>query len=339
MPVLAFADDHGATLIAALGGQQPAEILKTAEWREPFECLDRDFALILVDDDGSEHRKYACHDAGNTLVSMFYLEQAVDQLNPAAIKTAAANLAELGRHQGLEIPENITKLAELSLLDPRDIIDERRVHFRPPRVRSAEKVASGPYERLREIQSGWDDMEPHEKRAAAVELHEFSQQVPLQVPRAIDRYAGDGLSEKFASHMKARLPYVRDPELASEYKRLAKVAGVLAPNEVVSVLYELDNRAGLRWSGGDRYGEKIADPFLCVFDRVKEAEYSWNHGGEFTNERQLDIFPYKPNAEKIFRDTFTEALWLRFKANPLGTFKSMPVEQQILVSRMVRQRE
>lgn len=340
MPVLDFADDHGAALYAALDDKKPAEILKTAEWREPFEGLDRDFALILVDDDGTEHRKYACHDPGNTLVSMFYLQQAVDHLNPAAIKVAAANLAVLGSHQGLEIPEEISKLAELELLDERDIMDERRVIYRPPMAAlPTEKQAKGPYVHLAAVEAAWPDLAPEEKRASALELTKLASEVPLSVPQYIERYSGETLGEKFASHIRMRIPLVRDPALAKEYMRLGKVASVLDPGEVVGVLYELDNRAGLRWAGGDRYGEKVADPFLCVYDHTKEAEYSWNHGAEFVSETDLKAFPYRLNTRHLFEDTFSEGTWMRFKDDPVGIFKSMPLEQKILVSRMVRQRE
>ena len=335
MHVLDFTDDLGASLTAALQDGPVPELLKTAEWREPYEALDRDFALILVDDEG-EHRKYACHDPGNTSVSMFYLAQAKDRLSPAAVKVAAANLARIGEEQGLAIPESIQKLAA-GLVDARDIIDERRVRYRPPapQRRVREKLAG--FNLLGDIQRRWDDFAPHEKRASAVALRLESERVPLAIPDEIYAYSGEDLSPKFASHMGQRARSVRDEALSEEYTRLGKVAAVLGTEAALQTLYELDKAAGFYWRGGDFYGNRMADPYLCVYGTEKEAMWSWSHGGDVVNQAQLLSFAAKPESSRVFTLTFSDGLWLRFTKDPLGTFKGLPVEQQILVSRMARQ--
>jgi hypothetical protein len=334
MLVLDFNDDLGATLAAALQGGDVPELLKTAAWQEPYEALDRDFALILVDDE-REHRKYACHDAGNTSVSMFYLANTHARLSPTAAKVAAANLSRIGTEQGLPIPVSVQKLAS-GAHDAREQIDERRVHYRPVLQQKAAAAPTG-FDRLKAVEQQWPDLEPHEKRAAAVSLKAESQSIPLDIPDSIYAYSGEQLNPKFAEHMKQRQRWAPNEEIGGEYLRLSKVANVLGTQSTLETLYDLDKEAGLFWSSGNRYGEKLADPFLAVFGTTKEAMWSWNHGGDMVNQAQLIHFASKPESSHVFKQTFSEDLWTRFMRSPVGVFKTMPLEQQILASRMARQ--
>jgi len=342
MPVLDFADDHGQSLMTALGA--PPEFLKTAAWVEPAEALDRDFALILRDPkSGEEVRKYASHDAGNTAVSMFYLTQAQGFLGAAALKTAAVNLRHSAAYQGVPIPDEVSKLASLELISNKDVIDERRVYHRPPRRSVTSPVAAklAGFNLLSSAKEKWPDLQPHEKRAMALRISKTAEFIPtMQVPRHIHRYTGTQLSEKFASHMKRRLDYVRGEELRTEYQRLAKVASALHPDEVARLVFQLDANAGLRWRGGDRYGEKLADPYLCVYDAPpKEAEWSWTSGADYTNATQLEMLAANPEAREIFTSTFTDELWQKFKAGPVETFTSQPEHSQRLMARMANRHD
>ena len=99
MRVIDFQDDLGASFIAA--GIAPPEILKEASAAEPYERRDRDFALILVDEQGRSHRKFACSDPGNTWMSLWYLENVDNGLPDYAVKQASANLYQISRDFGL----------------------------------------------------------------------------------------------------------------------------------------------------------------------------------------------------------------------------------------------
>ena len=340
MLILDIQDDQGALIASMLGDDEPGEIIKTAAHLPADELLDRDFALILIDDTGHEHRKYACHDAGNILVSMAYLQHAAERrfLNETAIKVAADNLSSLAEDFGLEVPAEVQKLASLEI-SPRERLDERRVIYRPPRRERTVKRASGPYEMLKTAQATWHDLPPQEKRAAAVSLFEAEQSLPISIPDHIARYSGDQVGDKLAAHMRVRATLTADPELQQEYGRLAKVASVLGPEATVQTLYRLDNAAGVRWAGGDRYGEHIVDPFLAVYDHTKEAEFSWYHGAENVSAAQLWNFCCAEGSRYTFEKTFADGKWASFCKDPVKAFQGMPLEQQILVSRMARQAE
>lgn len=341
MFIIDVADDLGAsfkTFADEVGVDSLADTVKTAAWLEPAKARDRDFALILVDDDGSSHRKYACHDPGSTLVSMFYLERAQPLLNPAAVKVAAANLGRLAKDWGLEVPAEIEKMAmaPLPVGAEKDIVDERRVYFHPQKAASTAPAPSGPFVKLAHTKLAWHDMAPQQRRAAACELVKAASTTPVVVPPEIARYAGEKLSSKFAYHMGVRIEHCADHECVEQYRELVKVASLFPPDNVVDALYMLDEAAHLRWAGGDRYGEKIADPVLAVYDRVKEAAYVWTEGGDHVTEHDLVMFRTREAARTYFTSTFTDALWEKFEKDPVGTFRAMPSHQKVLLSRLAR---
>jgi hypothetical protein len=72
----------------------------------------RDGAFALrMNNDGQVLRKFACVDAGNTLLSMLYLEQAAEILPEEAVKVAASNLFDFADEFGLQPTEFVKKAA------------------------------------------------------------------------------------------------------------------------------------------------------------------------------------------------------------------------------------
>ena len=69
----------------------------------------------------------------------------------------------------------------------------------------------------------------------------------------------------------------------------------------------------------------------------EEAAFAWYQGGEHVTEHDLSKFRTRPDARRIFTETFTDDLWLRFVADPVGAFKGMNLVQQVLLSRMARE--
>jgi hypothetical protein len=111
MRVIDHHDDLGELFLSSGPVSSCTSLLKEASWREQSDLLDRDFALILVDDQGREHRKFACHDAGNAALSEFYLLNAPHGLGPDAMKIAAANIQEAAQAYGMTAHVRIDELA------------------------------------------------------------------------------------------------------------------------------------------------------------------------------------------------------------------------------------
>ena len=89
------------------------EVIKQAHALSPSDrdrLPDDDFALVLVDQD-QKLRKYACIDEGNTRLSVLYFAANAHKLPEEAQKVAAANLATACNWYGIEVPEEIEKIA------------------------------------------------------------------------------------------------------------------------------------------------------------------------------------------------------------------------------------
>lgn len=113
--VLDVYDDSRGEVLRSLFPDQATlpEQVKTAE---ALSATDRDrlpddaFALVLINGD-QKQRKFACYDAGNTLLSSAYLLKTGGKLPAEAQKLAAVNLCEAHRWYGLEPPPELEKLA------------------------------------------------------------------------------------------------------------------------------------------------------------------------------------------------------------------------------------
>jgi hypothetical protein len=385
--VIDFYDDLGEAYLRSLGENAPSEVTKEAEWREPYDLLDRDFALIIVDGEGREHRKFACHDPGNVAMSEFYLSNVAD-LPSYAVKVAWANLPV-----GPDLKPDLEPLTEE---ERRFVIDERRVHVKtaqmmpgqtgapmankgqmrqpmspgmmsgaagvsmtgaaspvrsPPLMNAStptagsgrtamggaamqQKVgsATSPFDVLRYAVDNWDDLDPYDRHDTAVFLTK-SASAGVRVPDHIYKYGGTELNPVVPRLMEARKSYTVNEQTQDNYDRLGKMASAMDPEDVVEALYLIDEQASLT----PRYGDGIPDPLLCVYGQVKEAEWSWMHGGDMVNESQLKRFAAAPYCSYNMGELFSDDICNRFKKDPMGTFKGLPVEQQIVVSRLATQ--
>lgn len=113
--VLDVYDDVHGDVIRGLFSSFDAvpELLKTAQ---AISQADRDrlpddaFALVLVNGE-DRLRKYACTDAGNTALSVFYFLENAHKLPDDAQKVAAANLVTACGWYDLAVPERLEKVA------------------------------------------------------------------------------------------------------------------------------------------------------------------------------------------------------------------------------------
>lgn len=355
MAVVDHHDDLGE-LFRAAGPKGGVEFLKTASWKERDDLYDRDFALIIMDSQGKEHRKFACHDAGNTFLSQWYLLNAEHGLPSGAVKVAAANLLDaadalgLASHPALTILANegddlpgdgrrvlikaasaATQYAKTASYEPSQIMRPLGKGMSVPLGRH-EKTAST-FDAISALVEAWDDLDPYDRHEAAVDIVKVASDIGAQVPDHIFRYSGTTLNPRFEKVASRRAEYTANPAYQEDYLRLAKMAAALDPDDVVEALFLMDERAGLL----NRYGQNIPDPVLAVFGTEKQAEYSWNHGGDYVTASMLMRYAGSTAAHTALEDVFEEDVVSRFKRDPIGTFKKMPLEQQILLSRMASQ--
>lgn len=120
--VLDFYDDQSAAVLKSIYPTRDdvPSLVKTAHVltsEEQHLLPDDVFALVLTQDDGASLRKYACIDAGNTVLAVEYFLQNQDKLPVEAQKVAAANLSEACRWYDLHPPVELVKVALPSIED------------------------------------------------------------------------------------------------------------------------------------------------------------------------------------------------------------------------------
>ena len=332
MPVIDHHDDLCESFISTVDPESAAEIMKVSSWRESADLLDRDFALIIVDDLGKEHRKFACFDSGNALLSEWYLLNAEHHLPDEATKVAAANIANAMEHFGL-----IPSPATIFCADGHEGQDERRVKVASSLPETKEqhsplrKTASA-YDQIADIRAKWADIDPYDRHDIAVEVVKIASATAASVPAEIFQYSGTSLNPLFKKIAEARRQFSSSEEVQEGYLRLSKMAGAMDPDEVVEAMYLLDEQAQLN----HRYGSRLPDPVLAVYGTTKEAEYSWTSGSDYVTASMLKRYAGSMASNRM-EDIFSEDLKDLFRRDPVTVFQKMPEEQQILVARLASQ--
>lgn len=188
------------------------------------------------------------------------------------------------------------------------------------------------FDLIEDLKHRWHDLDSYDRHDLAVAATKLASAHGAQIPDEIYRYSGEKVSSNFGAYMKQRQEFTANTELQGAYERLAKVASAINPDELVGLIYKLDDDAGLL----HRYGKTLPDPHLCVFDRTKEASWSWIHGGHYINEdqlRRLATGPTRGQMEKLFDSDFVT----EFRKDPLGMFQGLAPDAQIIISNMASQ--
>lgn len=105
------------------------DIVKQAHILSPEErniLRDEAYALVMSNE-GTILRKFACVDAGNTVLSMLYFDQTADRLPIEAVKVAAANLAKAAEEFGIPTT-NLVKQAAATMITRRDPADPKDIN-------------------------------------------------------------------------------------------------------------------------------------------------------------------------------------------------------------------
>lgn len=357
MPVIDHHDDLCESFLAAVDMGEASEIMKISSWKESADLLDRDFALILVDEVGKEHRKFACFDAGNAVMSEWYLLNANHGLPEEASKVAAANIASALEGFGIEPTAATVYWADSSAgSDSRRVkvanttpasytasvgAPTSKMSMPAAKMPSAGMAAKGPsmgvkmasaFDYVSEVANAWDDLDPYDRHEAAVHLVKVASEVGASVPGHIFQYSGTSLNPLFQKIAQARTQFTSNPEVAEGYTRLSKMAAAMDPDDVVEAMFLLDEQAQLN----HRYGSRVPDPVLSVYGATKEAEYSWSVGSDYVTASMLKRYAGSM-ASNAMEDIFSEDLKDLFRKDPVTVFQKMPEEQQILVARLASQ--
>ena len=120
--------------------------------------------------------------------------------------------------------------------------------------------------------------------------------------------------------------------------KLAEARPTLAPDEFAEVLHQFDKVAGLDYL----YDADVIDPYFTTFGLQKTAAEPNDAdtqiiGNDVITNKQLRLLSKSPckEAEGMFGEDFVK----EFKKDPIGIFKSMPMDQKKILGRMANDLE
>jgi len=332
--VIDFYDDSNGDILKKRfpDPQSLPDIIKEGSFLKEEErdrLRDELFALVL--DNGGEHlKKFACTDACNTAISVIYLlDHAKDILPIEAVKTAAANLELACTMYGLDIPEQLSKLAETKVSEISPSLDVTDLEA-PEKAVTADryalkKEARYPIDSYTDAQRAIEYFEKHASMLHPAKRREFSlnitkraDELGIPVPAMIKKYAGASYQDDLTlkGHIALRMEKVGEKKHADLYKGLFEKRGSVTPGVFANMLMEIDSETGLEhlWDGA------ISDPFTSTL-RHKEAGYSYTSSQGYVDEEDLKkLTEFGDLIEKAFGKEFRE----EFVKKPVDVFKSLP---------------
>ena len=299
--------------------------------------LDEDFALILRSEDGSKKRKYACIDAGNTMLSVLYFMEQRDRLPEEMRKVAAKNLVDACMRHGIAAPAVLEKQAG----------DEGGIVYFPEEYLEEDLAAEPvhttsngfPLDTFEEVKQasaafleGYKALHPRARRLMALDIEKRASALGIDTSPEISRYAGTGYSRDLGVGIEIReslLPL--GARHHGGYSELYKRASVTPPEAFAEALAELDVRSGLSeyWDG------YVPDPYFTTFDKI--AEHSeFEHTDGVDKVTATDLQRLADNGRSLLLENFPEDLVDGFGKDPVGIFKSLPVPQKKMIMRMAQ---
>lgn len=194
------------------------------------------------------------------------------------------------------------------------------------------------YEQVKEASAYFGEygkmLEPAERHAYCVNLVKRASELDIRLPDNVRAYG----SEKYASALElevaidARRALVSDEDQRELLSKIAESAGSVPPEDYVVLLTEFDKVSGLNvYYDGD-----VPDPYASTYGFEKDAEddkanFTDVIGNYYVTGADLQRLKSNiPGLHHTFGKDFTE----EFLKDPVGIYKSLPVDQKKLLIRM-----
>lgn len=237
-----------------------------------------------------------------------------------------------GKHPQMKV---MNPHIDVSGLEPKARITEKRasvtaLHGKYPLDNLAQIKMASQY-----FNDYWKMFTPADRHEFAKNLVKQASKIGIGVPDAAREYG----SEKYASNeriqvcMDARRSLLVQDDEAGFRALLDKVAAQkeeLPPEVFAEVVHEFDKIAHLDM----HYGGDVPDPWTMVFAMEKEAEYTEVIGNMQVTESDLRFLAsLRISAVK---GVFTEEMAEEFQKDPVGIYKSLPVDQRKILGNLAR---
>ena len=342
--IIDFYDDpDGTVLREKVAAVEVPDFIKTATFLSPEDrqaLPDDVFALVMVDQ-GTKIRKYACVDKGNTALNVMYFMENRDRLPLEAQKTAAARLTSACRDHQLDAPMALQKLSGDADHPYVDVTGQQP----PPRFskRASQRHALGdrfPIDscgQIKQAEAWFGDygtsLHPAERRAFCQNLSARADELGMPVEDDnISKYAGAGYapSGELRAACSTRMQYwTEDAPERDLLKGLMDKHSSVPPEVFCESLRQIDEATGLNhhWDTG------VADPWYTTYGMQKQAEWTWEDGNDRLTEDALKKGAHL-NVESL-KAKFGDELAVSLLDNPVPIFDSLPLDHKRIISRIV----
>lgn len=174
---------------------------------------------------------------------------------------------------------------------------------------------------------------PEERREYCLNLTKRANELGMPLPVEVRKYAGSKYADEEAIKVakSCRKALVTDEVDRDMLNALFEKRASISPEQFVEALSEFD-----RVSGVDKHYDIYAlDPYVSVLGVEKTAEdEDWSEVcGNILVTTHL-LHKISNTAFPLLKKTFGEDMAKEFKKDPVGIFKSLPVDQKKIISRM-----
>lgn len=172
-------------------------------------------------------------------------------------------------------------------------------------------------------------MSPEVRREYCTNVEKRASALLIRCPEKIAAYASTDYADE--DHVLASLARRRQylPEADGFLPKLASMRGDLSPDEFCEALREFDKAAGL----DAHYGPNLPDAYLSTYG-VKRAEEFREAVGKTDTVTEAALAGAATNRRGDVSQVFGEAFCDKFFKDPVGAFKSLPIDQKKLLARI-----
>ena len=179
----------------------------------------------------------------------------------------------------------------------------------------------------------WKHLAPADRHEYACNMVKRADALGIPVSDTARKYGSEtfAVDAEVKMALDARRTLVEDEKLLGALNKLASTYAGMGPEMYALTLQEFDKEAGLT----HLYDSDVPDPFFSTYGIRKEANFSETIGNITVGDEDLVCLASKNL--RLVKGTFTEAFAEKFRTNPVGTYKSMPVEQRKILANMARE--
>lgn len=237
--------------------------------------------------------------------------------------------------EGLPQAQPINPRVSIEGKEPPKVLTEKQAqYFALPSLRrypldsyADVKLASSYFHDYRDV------MLPAHRHEFCQNLVKRAEALAILVSDEIQKYGSARYAphEEFEAALFSRRSLLLDDDHKNLLSKLAYKRPSLTPEDFAVTLGEFDKLAGI----DHLYDHEVIDPYYTTFGKEAEEDGSFVIGNDLVTHRQLKDFAKSgaDGIEKLFGCDFLK----EFRDDPIAIFKSLPVDQQKVVSRLANE--